>query len=192
MILLLACAPGIEHQTLELSRDVHFAVPEGDDLPVALVFQGAMVKADRSWSGPVDGQIAVTEALLDVGFVVVTPEAHNGGHTWWDTNQPPWTWRWEDSPDAVFMDELFEALDAGELGPVDPDRIHAVGISSGGYMTSRMAVEFPDRLSSVAIHSASYMTCSGSLCRTPEVEADHPEVQFLHGSRDTVVPVRTA
>ena len=190
MILWLACAAPIEHETLSLSRDVHFAVPH-DGAPVVLVFQGALVKAEHSWSGWIPGQVAVSQELLDAGYAVITPEAHNDGHTWWDTNQPPWTWRWDDSPDAELMDEIFAAIEDGDFGEVDPGELHAVGISSGGYMASRMAVEFPDRFSSVAIHSASYMTCSGALCRTPSVSSEHPPTLFLHGSRDVVVPLRT-
>lgn len=188
---LLACAPGIEHGTLSLERDVHFAVPDGDRVPVALVFQGALVSGDQSWDGVVQGQQDVTQALLDEGFAVLTPLAHNNGHTWWDTNQAPWTWRWEDSPDARFMDELLDAIDGGAFGPLDGERLVATGISSGGYMTSRMAVEFPERFDAVAIHSAAYMTCSGALCRQPDVSSDHPEVLFLHGSLDPVVPLWT-
>jgi poly(3-hydroxyoctanoate) depolymerase len=87
---------------------------------------------------------------------------------------------------------LFDAIEQGEFGPLDPARLYATGISSGGYMTSRMAVSYPGRFKSLAIHSASYASCSGPLCVVPDsLPSDHPPTLFLHGQIDLTVPIST-
>lgn len=195
------------HQTLRLttgplsSRDVHFQVPNGeappDGWPVAVLFQGSFFSASTMWDAtkgdPFGGwnQTGVVASLLAAGFAVVTPEAQGGGNTFWNTNVPPWSFLWTTSPDADLMSALFAALDDGSFGAVDPDRLYAAGISSGGYMTSRMALSYPGRFRALAIHSASWATCSGPLCVLPELPADHPPTLFLHGEDDVVVPIST-
>ncbi|MFZ5480008.1 MAG: plasmid partitioning protein [Myxococcota bacterium] len=196
-----------EHETDVYSdgatdRDVLWQVPLGeapaDGWPVALFFQGSLVTADSLWEGfagePFGGehQVRTTKALLDGGFAVVAPEALGAGLTCWNTNVPPWSTDWDGAPDDVLMDEVLAAVDAGELGPLDPARLHALGISSGGYMTSRMSLAYPGRFSRLVIVAASYATCAGVVCDVPDaLPADHPPTRFLHGRLDAVVPVWT-
>ena len=134
-------------------------------------------------------------SLLSSGITVwqnITAEAHLGGNTFWDTNVPPWSVAWSGSPDDQFMLALFDAINAGAFGQLDADRLYATGISSGGYMTSRMAVSYPGRFKALAIQSASYATCSGPLCAVPQsLPADHPPTLFLHGAIDATVPIWT-
>jgi predicted esterase len=64
-----------------------------------------------------------------------------------------------------------------------------MGISSGGFMTSRMAVSYPGRFRALADHSGSYATCS-DVCTVPTpLPANHPPTLFLHGDTDLVVPI---
>ena len=87
--------------------------------------------------------------------------------------------------------DLFDELDAGTFGPVDPRRMYATGISSGGYMSSRMADAYPGRFRALAIQSASYAWCSGPACTIPTLPEDHPPTLFLHGALDLTVPLYT-
>jgi dipeptidyl aminopeptidase/acylaminoacyl peptidase len=90
------------------------------------------------------------------------------------------------------MLDIFEAIEAGEFGDVDPDRLYAGGISSGGYMTSRMAVAYPGRFRALAILSASYCWCAGYTCYVPsDLPDDHPPTLFVHGRLDNTVPIWT-
>ena len=69
----------------------------------------------------------------------------------------------------------------------------ATGISSGGYMTSRMAVSYPGRFRALAVASGSYATCLGPLCNIPsKLPSDHPPTLLLHGGRDSTVSISTA
>lgn len=183
-------------------RRVMWQVPQGDPpeggWPVVLLFQGSLAPAPTFWtafeSEPLGAihQVELVQRLLGDGFAVFTPLAVAGGWWCWNTNVPPWAARWEDSPDKSVMDVLFDRMDAGDFGPLDTTRMYASGISSGGYMTSRMAEAYPGRFSALAIVSASWATCVGTLCELPdELPADHPPTFFGHGAKDMVVPPRT-
>lgn len=184
-----------EHHTLTIEgREVSWQAPEGaGPFGIVFLFQGSFAGTDLFWSGNAGlvfggwEQVRMVSQLLDAGFVVVTPAADSV----WTTNLPWWADVWDTSPDAPLMDALFAEVDAGAFGDVEPGDWHAAGISSGGYMTSRMAVEFPERFASVAIESASYATCVGVFCSIPALPEDHPPTLFLHGELDNVVPVGT-
>ena len=179
-------------------REVHWQVPVGeppaDGWPVAIMFQGSLFSPQTYWEGLEGapfGQVHLVrtfEALLEAGYAVLTPEAQLDGSTFWNTNVPPWSFSWERSPDHALMLELFAAIEGGTFGRLNASRMFALGISSGGYMTSRMAVSYPGRFTALAIHSASYATCSGAACLVPQLPSDHPPTIFLHGGRDLVVP----
>jgi len=184
------------------SRRVYFQTPVGTPpeagWPVAVLFQGSLNPARKFWEaerGDAWGawnQVGVVQALLDGGFAVLAPDAQAGGRTFWNTNVLPWSFAWSEAPDAQLMDTLFEAMDDGRFGPLDPNRRVAAGISSGGYMTSRMALSYPGEFRALAIQSASWATCSGLVCSLPDaLPADHPPTLFLHGERDEIVPIGT-
>jgi len=184
-----------------LPREVHWQVPLGEPpeggWPGVIVFQGSLFTAELFWI-VLDVEIfgfwnqgMLTKTLLDRGFAVITPEAHAGGATAWDTNIPPMSLWWDLSEDNQFMLDIFDNIDAGAFGEVDPGRLYATGISSGGYMSSRMELEYRERFRALAIQSASYATCAGPICSVPELDTGHLPTLFLHGEDDLVVPMST-
>jgi predicted esterase len=87
------------------------------------------------------------------------------------------------------MKNLFAAISGGTFGPLDSGRLYAMGISSGGFMTSRMALSYPGRFRALADHSGSYATCS-DVCVVPTpLPSGHPPTLFLHGDLDAIVPM---
>lgn len=181
-------------------REIHFAVPPGDPprggWPVALLFQGSFVSGElylRTEGDKGYDQANVGARLLDEGFAVIAPETANDGALFWDTNRPRWEDNWRAAPDHALMVELFTMIESGTFGELNPSRLFAAGISSGGYMTSRMAVSYPGRFTALAIHSGSYATCSGGNCELPKaLPRDHPPTLFMHGDADSVVPAGTS
>lgn len=183
-------------------RDVHFQVPLGEPpaggWPAVLMFQGSLFSAEATWvatEGLPFGafyQTHVVKQLLDHGYAVITPETKLNGGTFWDTNVPPYSINWESSEDHELMLLLFAAIADGSFGPLDAARLFATGISSGGYMTSRMAVSYPGKFRSLAIAAGSYATCSGPICNVPALDPGHPPTLFLHGEVDLTVPLSTA
>jgi dienelactone hydrolase len=191
----LPVAPGI-------SRDVYYQVPltapPPNGRPVAILFQGSLFSPAVTMEATADEpfgayhQVVLMKRLLDAGYVVLEPESHLGGDTFWDTNVPPWSLAWSGAPDDLFMQSILEAMGEGLFGPIDGGHRYAVGISSGGYMTSRMAVSYAGTFRALAVASGSYATCSGPLCTLPAtLPADHPPTLFLHGDADPVVPLWT-
>lgn len=194
-----------EHRDLKVDglglvkRRVYFQQPQGTPpaggWPVVLLFQGSFFSAELCFQGIVGEpfgayyQGLTVKQLLEAGFAVLAPQTHLVGTTFWDTNIPPWSFAWELAPDHSFMLAIFDAIERGTFGSLDAQRLYAAGISSGGYMTSRMAISYPGRFKALAIQSASYATCPvGPLCAVPALPKDHPPTLFLAGLLDPLVP----
>lgn len=187
-----------------ISRDVHWQLPAGqppeEGWPIVVFFQGSFFSSERSWEsseGTLYGGYQLTrtfKALLDEGFAILAPEASFGGSTYWDTNIWPYNYGWESSNDHALMLAIFEEAERGTFGELDTVSWFATGISSGGYMTSRMAIAYPGKFNALSIMSGSYATCAGVVCSVPDAEelpSDHPPTLFLHGSLDATVPLYT-
>lgn len=177
-------------------RSVHVALPTTpapeSGYPVAFFFQGSFFPGEAAFWGVDNGPfgqdhlVATVSALLDRGFAVVAPDALAGGTTFWQTNIAPFALFWEGSADDLFMRALFDDVEEARFGPTDASRLFAMGISSGGFMTSRMAVSYPGRFAALAVHSGSYATC-GAVCFVPDMPQTHPPTLFVHGEDDLVV-----
>lgn len=185
-----------------VKRRVYFQLPQGTPpaagWPVVLMFQGSFFSSELCFQGVMGEpfgayyQGLTVKQLLEAGFAVVAPQTHLIGTTFWDTNIPPWPLAWELSPDHAFMVAIFAAIEGGELGALDPGRLYATGISSGGYMTSRMGISYASRFKALAIVAGSYATCAvGPLCIVPALPKNHPPTLFLGGLLDPLVPVWT-
>lgn len=184
------------------AREVHLmhpaSAPPAQGWPAVILFQGSSHGAHRFFEGAEGDdfggyhQARLVRALLEAGFAVLAPDARLDGTTYWETNVLPFSLAWDTSEDHQLMTALLAAIRDGTLGPLDHGRLYAAGISSGGYMTSRMAVSYEGAFRALAIQSASYATCSGALCAVPELPADHPPTLFLHGAGDRIVPPATA
>lgn len=182
------------------ARQVLWQVPTGTapagGWPTVIMFQGSFATPTLTWTAsPVEpfgayAQTQTVQQLLDNGFAVLTPATHLAGLTFWDTNNPLVP-NYLESNDHALMLAMFDALDAGAFGAASTNRMYATGISSGGYMTSRMAVSYPGRFKALAIASGSYATCIGPLCAVGPIPADHPPTLFLHGGLDPVAPLFT-
>lgn len=168
--------------------------PPAGGYPVVVMYQGSFGSPSLTWtevaaSTPFGGyhQARLQAQLLDHGFVVVAPVALGG--VAWQTNT---RLIWSATNDSEFVTELLAAFTRGDFGPIDTTRQYATGISSGGYMTSRMAVSYAGKFRALAIASGSYATCAGTVCFVPTLPSDHPPTLFLHGALDLTVPEYTA
>lgn len=181
-------------------REVFWNAPVGDapaqGRPAVILFQGSLVGPSNTWdtaialNAPFGGyyQVALVSRLIDEGFTVIQPAAR--GEVAWTTNSGG---NYDTSADAAFIPLLLAQIEGGRFGAIDNTRLFATGISSGGYMTSRMAVSYAGRFRALAIAAGSYATCLGPICSVPSVlPADHPPTLFMHGTADTTVPISTA
>jgi poly(3-hydroxybutyrate) depolymerase len=194
----LSCAS----QSMSLDgRTVTYQLPEGDPpaagWPVVVFYQGSFIPGSHAFaaaSSDAFGQYQLTatvKALLDRGYAVIAPNAQGDGTLYWQTNIPPYATNWTGCDDDMFVHHLLDAMASSVFGPLDGSRRFAMGLSSGGFMTSRMAVSYGGTFRALAIASASYATCSTTCSLPAQLPADHPPTLFLHGSADTIVPAAT-
>jgi dienelactone hydrolase len=132
-------------------------------------------------------QAELTKALLDAGVAVIAPEAAANGHMFWYTNQPGWSALYHLSPDYKLFQNLFQAIDEGRFGPLRKDRIAAAGMSSGGFNSSRLALEFPERVRSIIVLSGGYAKHPSINTFIPDLPQDHAATLVIHGEKDHVV-----
>jgi dienelactone hydrolase len=181
-------------------RDVHWQVPTGaapaGGWPAVVMYSPSLYSADFAWSSSIllpagaFYETATIRSLLDAGFAVLTPESHLSGFTFWDTNVP--LLPYEIAPDKYFVQDILKQIGRGTFGPINSNRLFATGMSSGGYMASRMAVSHQGKFKALAVQSASYATCLGPICSVPsDLPDNHPPTLFLHGQADIVVPIWT-
>ncbi len=177
-------------------RRIHVATPSAPPppggYPVVLFFQGSFFPGEGTFTGVEGGPfgqfhlVDTARNLLEAGFVVAAPDALAGGTTFWQTNIAPFALFWEGSADDLLMQDIFSDLETNRYAPTDASKLFAMGISSGGFMTSRMAVSYPGRFTALAIHSGSYATC-GAVCFVPDMPQVHPPTLFMHVEDDRVV-----
>jgi poly(3-hydroxybutyrate) depolymerase len=186
-------------QPMELGgRTVTFQHPLGTapsaGWPTVIFYQGSFIAGSKAFvasTGASFGQFELTstvKALLDRGYAVLAPNAQNNGNLYWQSNVPPYSTNWTGCDDDVFVDALLAATQDGTFGPLDTARRYAMGISSGGFMTSRMAVSYAGKFRALVIEAGSYATC-GQTCTVPALPTDHPPTLFMHGDGDVTVPV---
>lgn len=179
-----------------VTYEVPLGTPPAAGWPVVIYYQGSLVPGSRAFMASTSdslGQYELTrtvKALLDGGYAVIAPNALGNGSQYWQTNVPPYATQWTGCEDDVFVKQLLDAMAGTMFGPLDAGRRYAMGISSGGFMTSRMAVSYAGTFRALAIASASYATCSAT-CNVPALPVDHPPTLFVHGETDPLVPVST-
>ncbi|TAJ55371.1 MAG: plasmid partitioning protein [Nevskiaceae bacterium] len=202
------------------SREVRYQLPAGSapvgGWPVVLLFHGT--GGLISWAAPASStgaltfgnyyQVQALRDLLAAGYAVLAPPATSVSTAWQTNNtsacpasgctqnKGPTAEQYLGTADDQFFQALFSVIDASQAGSgfgakLDGSRLYAAGISSGGYNSSRMAINYASRFRALAVQSASYANCSGPGCAVPTLPSDHPPTLFLHGAGDDIVPLST-
>jgi len=204
-------------------RAVYYQTPLGNPpsggWPVMLYFHAWYAGGISDWTanyptnpgrdGGVYWELETKKALLDMGVAWISPDATRRGNPcpnnrncWWETNDSPYNTQdlevWTSSNDAPFLENLLSAMRDGTLGPLNMNKMHTGGYSSGGFMASRMAFNYTGMFRSHFNLAASLYYCCGCggnscpeswLDRAPLADklAVHPPVLFLHGANDNCV-----
>lgn len=164
-----------------LTRTYRSYVPKGlpKGAPLLLVMHG---------SGQNGAQIRIEtgyefERLADQhGFAVVYPNARS--FDWNDCSKiGDFSFNGREVDDVGFLSALVEQL-AGEL-ELDRKRVFATGVSSGGFMSFRLALEAPDKFRAVAAVSANLPAAENFKCK-PSGKAS--SVMLMNGTKDPLVP----
>ena len=164
-----------------VKRSYRSYVPKGlpKGAPLVLVMHG-------SGAGPQAIRVGTGygfERLADQhGFAVVYPKSF--GFDWNDCSSIGNTAvDGVRADDAGFLAALVDKL-IGEIG-VDPNRVFAAGVSNGGSMALRLALEHPQRYRAVAAAMANVPAPQNFQCQPV---AQTPSVMILNGTEDPLVP----
>lgn len=153
-----------------------------------IVLHGRTQEAGVWFDGESD-QNSFVEMAIKNGFFVVAPDSSS-----------PYCQRakqWDYTPSSTDF-PLFEEMMKWLKYNIGTQEIFVVGISSGGFMTERLANKYSAHIDGVVIHSAgSYDNavlntsgvCGVSFNTTaiPQVSSDHPRTYMLHGEKDNIV-----
>lgn len=177
--------PALETRTLthqDRARTYHVFRPPGHaaTAPAPLVVAlhgggGAGAGFDRTTNGQ------FTAAASKRGMVVVFPEGVAKG---WNDGRAPVSARDEERAgvdDVGFLTRLVDTLHA-EMG-IDRGRVYFTGISNGGFMTQRYAIEHPERVAAAAAVTAQVAEAWAD--RSP---ARPVSMMLVNGTADPLVP----
>jgi polyhydroxybutyrate depolymerase len=138
--------------------------------------------------GPRFRDVSQLSVMADtLGFAIAYPNATpvNGVATW----DAYFNFFGDHPPDDIgFLRQLITTLRA-QLG-ADPKRVYVVGLSNGGLMTHRVAVELSDLVAAVADVAGTLASSSQSISLVP-TPAHGVSVLMLHGDSDFTVPCCT-
>ncbi|PJZ83519.1 alpha/beta hydrolase family esterase [Leptospira harrisiae] len=176
--------PVKEHKQQSISSDgilrtFRYYIPKQtkeDKLPVVFLLHGG--------GGTGEGMIYLTrmsEKAEEYGFIAVYPDGY--ANRWNDGRKIPHSLTDKrNTNDVEFFRDMVRHLDTER--PIDYNRIHAVGISNGGFMTQRLLCEAPDLFSSG--YSVAAVTSRGlkEICNPPPQKS----IGFIMGMSDDVVP----
>ncbi|WP_291876282.1 prolyl oligopeptidase family serine peptidase [Leptospira sp.] len=160
-------------------RNFRYYIPKNRNeskLPIVFVLHGG--------GGSGEGMIylsRMTEKAEEYGFIVVYPDGY--GNRWNDGRKIPHSLTDKrNTKDVQFFRDMVYFLD--KKIPVDTSRIHAVGISNGGFMTQRLLCEANDLFRSG--YSVAAVTSKGltEICPKPPIKS----IGFIMGTSDDVVP----
>lgn len=122
------------------------------------------------------------ERLADErGFAVVYPNGQNGH---WDTCEMDQDAQKPGIDDVRFLTALADRF-IGEIG-TDRNRVFGVGLSEGGYMAIRLALEAPSRFRAVAPVAANLSAPENFQCKP--VARGGASVILIHGTKDRLIP----
>ena len=152
-------------------------LPSGAPLVLAMHGSGENGTAMRIETG------YTFERLADErGFAVVYPNGLNGH---WNTCEIDNDTQQADIDDVRFLTALADKF-IGEIG-IDRDRVFGVGLSEGGYMAIRLALEAPSRFRAVAPVEANLPAPENFQCK-PVTGGGGESVILIHGTKDRLVP----
>jgi polyhydroxybutyrate depolymerase len=152
------------------------SLPKGSPLVVAMHGSGqsgAQLRIETGYG---------FERLADQrGFAVVYPNALEG---YWDACNIIGALGMNSIDDVGFLTLLVDKV-ISEIG-VDPNRVFATGISRGGAMALRLALETPSRFRAVAVVSSNVPTSQNFKCK-PSANGTS-SVMIMNGTEDPLVP----
>jgi predicted esterase len=157
---------GIDGATIDYALWLPSGYDQARNWPLIVFLHGS--GEGKNWKAPtaVQASVPVLGDRADLPFLVAFPLMRGS---------------WSISALAE-RDVLDTIADVQQHYAVDPDRVHLVGLSLGGFAAWRLACRYPDRFASLTVF------CGGG---EPELAVNlrHIPVRVYHGAQDGSVPV---
>lgn len=183
-------------------RKVYLALPPGKSpekgWPVAILLHGRGQTAG-AWFGKGllsrGDQKLFPPLILNAGIVVMAPEAlepFGKGVKQWDFfHRKP-----EHSGDLAFFQNFFQWMEGNRKITFDFSKVYAIGISSGGFMASRLGQVYPEKWAALVVIAAGNADSFPQIPTFPldskalsnEISFQHPPTLIIHGDKDRIVP----
>lgn len=161
----------------DLDREFITYVPQrinpADKPPVIISLHGRLGTAGRQMKFADFKPIADRE-----GIIIVCPQGI--GRSWNDGRDTPANAQGVD--DVEFIDSLISYV--VKTYHADADRIYVTGMSNGGFMTSRLAIELNKRIAAIAVVAAS---ANKDIDFEPGTTMP---VMYIQGTKDPLVPFK--
>jgi predicted esterase/predicted secreted protein len=183
-------------------RKVYLAMPKGDcpekGWQVAILLHGRG-QTPGVWFG--EGLLAQGDQklfpplILESGLVVMAPEAlepFEKGIRQWDFFHKILP----NSKDLTFFNALFQWMQGNRDIKFDLSKIYVIGISSGGFMASRLAQVFPENWEGIVVIAAGNADSFPRIPSFPidnnplshKLSSEHPPTLIIHGDKDRIIP----
>ncbi len=164
-------------------RPAAIVVPDsydGTPLPLVILLHGYSVDAATQ-----DFYFGLTQRAQSRGFLLVLPDGTREASAmmprFWNATSGCCNFYGSQVDDVAYLEGLID--EASQYYAVDPDRIHFIGHSNGGFMSYRMACDISPRIASiVSLAGATHqdeMLCGST---TPM------SVLQIHGTADATIP----
>ena len=175
-------AYGVEIIHIDIGRgdvDVIYPSDYSEDKPLPVIiglhgFTGNKRQLDNYWK--------LSRLVDHKNFILVYPQGtkDSKGRTFWNATEACCNMEHLQVDDAGYLMALLDTIE--QKFPVDPDSIHFIGWSNGGFMSYRMACEHSDRI-------ASFVSLAGANYEMEGVCANASPVHVLqvHGTEDAIV-----
>jgi polyhydroxybutyrate depolymerase len=182
--------PGWHRETLQFDdqdRSFRYYVPTTlpDDATVVMALHGATIGMNRMFprTGNAPSSEWTTIAEEDSVLLVVPNATPQTGVVWNDCTPLPEVGGTPD--DAGFLAHLTDWIT--DRTAVHPDRVYVYGVSNGGQMANRLAIEHPGRYAGIAAFISNINSNLGAdeECPTP---AEPIPVLTVSGKRDQTTP----
>ena len=167
----------LQHESIERSYHIHLPPGFSKDKPAPLVFalHGGGGNGRKFDQGTTQGTL--TAAADKRGVVLVFPEGIN--KHWCDGRTEILKKKAYD--DVGFISKIIDTM-VKNYG-IDPKRVYATGISNGGFMSVRLAMDLSEKIAAVAPVTAQVSKALKD--KTPKLPIS---IMIVNGTKDPLVP----
>jgi len=165
-------------------REYHLYLPaEPANKPLVMVLHGGGGSSDQALGLPnVDSPQKLWLSLAEQhNFIVVVPNGTVGSaRRGWNDCRGDWDEQTQ-TDDTAFLNKLLDELKTQYN--YDDKKVYVAGVSNGGFMTLRLAMEIPEKISAIAVVIANMPLNTECANATVPISA-----LFMNGTADSLVP----